>query len=230
MQYYQTKFGCKPTSSLEDTTEIAIFWLYKPSLWPWHWTQWANFTAWHPGLWCCIIIPGLATKCSVVQKISSEQTFTISLNLRCDLDLESNNPIFHRTLRLMMLYYQTKFGCKPTSSLEDATEIVMFWWYKPSQWPWHWTQWKTFSTWHSGLWCCKNIPGLVTKCSVVQRLLSGQTFTNILNFRCDLDLEDSNLIFEQDTLAYDAVLSNHVWLQMEQQFRRYNRSSHILII
>ena len=135
--YYQIKFGCKPTSSLEDTTEIAIFWLYKPSLWPWHWTQWANFTAWHPGLWCCIIIPGLATKCSVVQKISSEQTFTISLNLRCDLDLESNNPIFHRTLRLLMVCYQTNFGCKRTSNLEDIVKkkIVMFWSYKPSLWP-----------------------------------------------------------------------------------------------
>ena len=30
------------------------------------------------------------------------------------------------TLQLMMLYYQTKFGCKPTSSLEDKTEIVIF--------------------------------------------------------------------------------------------------------
>ena len=140
MLYYQTKFGCKPTSSLEDTTEIAIFWLYKPSLWPWHWTQWANFTAWHPGLWCCIIIPGLATKCSVVQKISSEQTFTISLNLRCDLDLESNNPIFHRTLRLLMVCYQTNFGCKRTSNLEDIVKkkIVIFWLYTPSLWPRHW--------------------------------------------------------------------------------------------
>ena len=28
-------------------------------------------------------------------------------------------PFFHTTLQLMMLYYQTKFGCKRTSSLED---------------------------------------------------------------------------------------------------------------
>ena len=26
----------------------------------------------------------------------------------------------------MMLYYYTKFGCKPTSSLEDTTEVVIF--------------------------------------------------------------------------------------------------------
>ena len=35
-------------------------------------------------------------------------------------------PFFHRTLWLMMLYYYTKFGCKPTSSLEDTTEVVIF--------------------------------------------------------------------------------------------------------
>ena len=41
-------------------------WLYKLSLWPWHWTQWTNFSAWHSGLWHCITISGLATKCFVV--------------------------------------------------------------------------------------------------------------------------------------------------------------------
>ena len=48
---------------------------------------------------------------------------------------------------------------------------------------------------------------------MVQKI-SGQTFTNILNLSCYLDLERSNLIFQQDTLAYDAVLSNEVWLQI----------------
>ena len=37
-----------------------------------------------------------------------------------------------------------------------------------------------------------------------------QTNINIFNLRCDLDLERSNPIFPQDTLAYDAVLSNQV--------------------
>ena len=49
---------------------------------------------------------------------------------------------------------------------------------------------------------------------MVQKISSGQTFTNILNLRCDLDLECSNPIFPQGTLAYDAVLSNEVWLQI----------------
>ena len=116
--------------------------------------------------WCCITIPNLVTKCSAIQKISSGQTFTDILNLSCDLGLNAEVPFLHRSLqRLMLYYYQTKFGCKWTSSLEDTTEIVIFWLYKPLLWPWHWTQWTNFSVWHSGLWCCKTIPSLVTKCS-----------------------------------------------------------------
>ena len=49
---------------------------------------------------------------------------------------------------------------------------------------------------------------------------SGQTFTYILNLCCDLDLECSNPIFAQDTLDYDVVLSDQVWLQTDGQFRR----------
>ena len=120
----------------------------------------------------------------------------------------------------MMLYYQIKFGCKSTSSIEDTTEIVIF---------------DSISSCfdldiehsepiflHDTL-PYDTIPGLATKCSVVQKISSGQTFTNIFNFRCDLDLECSNLIFPQDTLAYDAVLSNQVCLQTDQQFSRYSK-------
>ena len=57
-----------------------------------------------------------------------------------------------------------------------------------------------------------------------------QTVTDILNLRCDLDFERSNPTFPQDTPAYNAVLLNQVWLQTDQQFRKYNRNSHILII
>ena len=57
-----------------------------------------------------------------------------------------------------------------------------------------------------------------------------QTFTDILNFCCDLDFERSNPIFPQDTLAYDTIPPNQVWLQTDQQFKRCSRNSHILII
>ena len=60
---------------------------------------------------------------------------------------------------------------------------------------------------------------------VVQEMLSRNnqahaeniiwTFTDILNLHCDLDLKCSNPIFPQDTLTFDAVLSNQVSLQMD---------------
>ena len=74
----------------------------------------------------------------------------------------------------MMLYYQTKFSCERTSSLENTIKIV-------------------------------------SPC-------------------CDLDRERSNHFSPQDTQAYYAVLSNKVWLQTDQQFRRYSENSHILIV
>ena len=83
-------------------------------------------------------VPSLVTKWSVVYRISSRQTFTDILNLCCDLDFECSNPVFHRTLQLMMLYYWNKFGCKWTSSLEDIVKTVIFWLYRPPLWPWHW--------------------------------------------------------------------------------------------
>ena len=59
---------------------------------------------------------------------------------------------------------------------------------------------------------------------------SRQTFTDILNLSLWPWPLTQNPIFQQNTPAYDAVLSNQVWLQTDQQFRRYNRNSHILII
>ena len=64
-----------------------------------------------------------------MEKISSRQTLTDIFNTRCDLDLEHNNPTFLQdTLAYdaVVDYYQTKFDCKPTSSLEDTTEIHIF--------------------------------------------------------------------------------------------------------
>ena len=50
-------------------------------------------------------------------------------------------------LGFMMLYYQTKFGCKWTSSSEFFFffKEVIFRLYKPLLWPWHWGQWTTLS-------------------------------------------------------------------------------------
>ena len=75
--------------------------------------------------------------------------------------------------------------------------------------------------------CSITIPSLVTKCFVVQKISSRQTFTDVFNFCCDLDLEQYNSIILQDTLVYDAVLSNQVWLQTDQQFGIYSRNNPI---
>ena len=48
------------------------------------------------------------------------------LTLRCDLDLEGNNPFFHKTLLPMMTYHRTKFGCQRISSSEDIVVRVIF--------------------------------------------------------------------------------------------------------
>ena len=138
MLYHQTKFGCKLTSSLEDTSEIVIFWLHKPLLWPWLWTHWTNFSAWYSGLWCCTTIPGLVTKCSVVQKISSRQTFTDILNLHCDLDLESSNPHFstgHSSLRCGTIKPSPVANWPAVQKIQQKK--IILWLYKPSLWPWH---------------------------------------------------------------------------------------------
>ena len=51
--------------------------------------------------------------------------------------------------------------------------------------------------------------------SVIQKISSEQTFTDILNLYCDLDLERSNPVFPQDTLFFDAVPSPRSDLDIE---------------
>ena len=68
------------------------------------------------------------------------------------------------------------------------------------------------------------IPSLVVKDSAIQNVLSGQTFTDILKFCCDLDLDHKNPISLYDTLVYNNALSNQVWWQKDQLFRRYSRN------
>ena len=59
-------------------------------------------------------------------------------------------------------------------------------------------------------------------------MLSGQTFTT---FAVTLIWMHKNFFFFfQDTLAYDDVPWDVVWLSMNKQFIRYSRKSHLLII
>ena len=45
-----------------------------------------------------------------------------------------------------------------------------------------------------------------------------------------LTLNEVLQFFSQETLAYDALLPNQVWLQTSQQFARYSKNSHNMII
>ena len=121
-----------------------------------------------------------------------------------------------------MLYHQTKFGCQRINSSENTVERVIFWSYEPhcdldledSNSIFHMTLWLMMLHHHT--------------------IFGNKIFCdseNIIRIKIQLHyLKSSNLLFPQNTLAYDAVLSNKVWLQTDQQFRRYIRSSHILII
>ena len=54
-------------------------------------------------------------------------TFGVTLTLNAVMQF------FRSTLWLIMLYYQTEFSCKRTSSLEDMVEIVVFRLYERSR-------------------------------------------------------------------------------------------------
>ena len=138
--------------------------------------------------WCCIAIPSLVTKCSVVQKILSRQTFIDMLNLHCALDLECSNHFFSTGHPAYNRVLSNQVGFKGASNWEDSknSHILIMKIVK---------QRTNFSTWHSGCCCCITVPSLVTKCSVVHKVSSGQTFIDIFNLHCDGDLEQSNPFF-----------------------------------
>ena len=60
-------------------------------------------------------------------------------------------------------------------------------------------------------------------------ILSGQTFTEVQNLHCDLDLEYSKATFSQDTPAYDHALSTKLFAK-NQQFKTYYRNSRDFIV
>ena len=132
------------------------------------------------------------------------------LILCCNLDLECSNPTFvHMTLWLMMMYHQTKFDCQGINSSENIVQRVIFliiWALNVTLTLKIATTTKN-SAQHSSSLCCIIIPNLVTKCSVIQKISSRQTFTDTMNRCCDLEFKRSNPIFPQDSPAYDAELS-----------------------
>ena len=77
------------------------------------------------------------------------QTSIDILNLGVSLTLKTATKFSHTTLWLIMMYYQTKFGCKGISSLEDRVDAIVVWLCKPKRWPWPWSQHITVIHGHS---------------------------------------------------------------------------------
>ena len=110
----------------------------------------------------------------------------------------------------MIMYYKTKFGSKRLSSSEDVVELLYFD--------------------HMSL-CCdldlKNRKPIFLHALKFMTMHHNIKFGNkmfggleamvwanidIWTLYCDLDLERSNTVISQDTLAYDEVSSDQVWL------------------
>ena len=64
-------------------------------------------------------------KGSPVQKIT-RQIFIDILIFPMTSPVKAVLKFFHNTLQLMMMYHQTKPGCKKISNSEDTVEIVIF--------------------------------------------------------------------------------------------------------
>ena len=117
------------------------------------------------------------------------------LNFCCIPDFEYSNSIFYWTPWLMMIYYQSTFGCKTITSSEDIVKTVIFWTYKPSLWPSPWKQQPHFfGGWDYTQQWCTTIPSWVTKGWVVEKISPRQT-TESFN---DLDLKLSNPVYSLD--------------------------------
>ena len=105
--YYQTKFDSKRISSSKDTVDIVIFWSDELS---------------------CIMM-SRNTKFGNKMLGGIEDIIWTNINiltLRCDTDMWLSN-FFHRTLWLLAMYQQTKFGSQRINSSENIVERVIFW-------------------------------------------------------------------------------------------------------
>ena len=154
-----------------------------------------------------ITIPSLVTKGSTVQKVSSRQISNDIFNPLCDL--HHNTPI-SSYMTLWIMNWKTRFGYKRSSSLESIIETVIFWLYQYALWLWPWRQQPNFCSWEFGSWYL-TIPHLTTADSELQKILSRQTLTAILNLAVTLITATQYftvqhpliLFFLRDTLVHD---------------------------
>ena len=141
------------------------------------------FFAWHSGSWKWITLSSLATKCPAFQKISSGPTFIDSLKLRCDLDLNAVIHFFNKTLWLMMMYQQFKFGCQRGRQFKKLKQSDFD--YKSSR-------------------CDLDLKIASQFFSITLRVIMVHHFTKF-----GFDLEDSKPIF--NTPGHNDASQNQVW-------------------
>ena len=132
-----------------------------------------NLFSWHSSSRRCITLTSFLLKYHRGKHSLTFWTFSVTLTLNSWFNF------FHRALRLMMLYYQAKFGCKWANNLEDKSETAIFWLYKPLLWPWPWKKWMSLTclTLHLMIWYT-TIPSLVKNSWAVQEISSGQNQTH----------------------------------------------------
>ena len=110
---------------------------------------------------------------------------------RCVKARKSFHGVFHR---LVMMYHQTDLDCRSFSISEDLVETIVALTLNIAKWYFWMILWLMMMLHH-------------TKFNRSE-ILSGQTFTEVQNLHCDLDLEYSKATFSQDTPADEHALSN----------------------
>ena len=102
---------------------------------------------------------------------------------------------FHGVLPcLVMMYHQINLDSKSLSISEDLVKTIVALTLNIAKWDFCMILWLMMMHHH-------------TKFDRSE-LLSGQTFTEVQNLHCDLDLEYSQATFSQDTPDYERALSN----------------------
>ena len=124
------------------------------------------------------------------------------------------HQVFHNTLWLVTMHHQTKGGNERIISSENV-ETDVFWLHDCSLWSWPWRQ-QSFSKRHSSSRWSTPTQSLATRGLIAQKVLSGQTFNEVLSLCYDLDLRHSNFnIFTGHSGLYrNRLFMNGVWLSL----------------
>ena len=130
-----------------------------------------------------------------IAKSGSNLVHSHPSHILCLMPCVKARKSFHIVLScLVMMYHQTNLDCKSFSISQDLVETIVALTLNIAKWYFWMILWLMMMHHH-------------TKFDRSE-ILSGQTFTEVQNLHCDLDLEYSKATFSQDTPAYEHALSN----------------------